>query len=64
MRFIPGKLFAIIVIVEESGIEGNVIFGKLVFGGKLLLSADKLFKCVNVFGSEVIKLVVATVETA
>ena len=63
MRLIPGKLFAIIVIVEESVIEGNVIFGKLVFGSKPL-SADKLFNCVIVFGPVVIKLVVATVETA
>ena len=30
VRFIPGKLFAIIVIVDESGIVGREIFGKVV----------------------------------
>ena len=30
VRFIPGKLFAIIVIVDESGIVGREIFGWVV----------------------------------
>ena len=40
VRLIAGRLLAIIVMVDESGIVGNEMFGKLAFGivlsGKLL----------------------------
>ena len=35
VRLIAGKLFAIMVIVDVSGIVGNEIFGKLTFGTML-----------------------------
>ena len=57
MRFIGGKLLAIIVIVDVSGIVGNGIFGKLTFG--MVLSGILL----NGFKAFCSKLVVVADET-
>lgn len=54
MRFIPGKLFAIMVIVDESEIEGIEMFD--------MLLCERLCNCVNVFTSDVMKFVEAIVE--
>lgn len=62
VRFIPGKLFAIMVIVDgdwELGIEGKEMFGKLLFGKLLFV---KLY--VGVLDCDVIKFVVAAVTIA
>ena len=64
VRFIPGKLFAIMVIVDggcELGMEGREIFGRLLFS-KLLFG--KLFNCVWALEWDVIKFVVAAVTIA
>jgi len=47
-------LFAIIVIVDESEIEGIEMFAKPL--------CERLFNCVNVFDSDVMKFVEAIVE--
>ena len=49
VRLMAGKLLAIIVIVDVSGIVGNEIFGKLTFGIEL---SGKLFNWFNAFGSK------------
>ena len=64
VRFIPGKLFAIMVIVDgdwELGMEGKEMFGKPLFGK---LWFGKLVNCDWVLDCDVIKVDAADVTIA